>query len=462
MAEKIKPDLTEFERAAHSLFFNGGLTSRFNLWVAGVVNDELDPSLVSFEALEQMGTHPVIYLAEPIKTGIIRRKDLYTVVHSDPKIVKETEEWLWPLLPKLLGAFARAYAYGSIPVIFNWDRATLKFEVPSKDGKDTRTKTIKNHTHYASVHPIRPTEVLPEHENDDLTKITYLGKDYLPDRAIIIKWDPEFGSFRGQGARRRAWRDYCTSLVIEALEANYLERSVDNPRVAYAPSGTSKVDGVSDPTPQYINSLLMSLRGSGAVTFPSVFDENGNQLYKLETLDLPDREDIWMKAIGRRETRMLWAYLALTGADASAAAAKTVDGLLKEFIQDIAVWVADTLTEIVETVHGANYDTDKVKPPEVEATDVGKTSAKKLLVEVLRMSSGDQTNRWLDVKKTLDRLGAPVLDTELEPPEPKEQGLPGGPDVSSEREERREDARTPEGEDDKGSKNQDKDRDQQA
>ena len=466
MAEKIKPDLKQFERTAHSLFLPGSLTSRLDLWVTGVVQDEMDPRLVSFEALEGMGTHPVIYLAERIMTGIIRRKDLYSVTHKDPKIRKETEEWLWPLLPKLLTAYARAYAYGAIPVVFNWGRETLKIEVPSGDEGDTRTKTLKNHTHYVSVHTIRPPEVQIDHTNDVLDSITYLGEDYGSDRARVVQWDSEFDSFRGQGARRRAWRAYCTSLIIETLEANYLERSVDNPRVAYAPSGTEKINGVDTPIPHYMNQLLASLRGTGSITLPSAFDENGNRLYELQTLELPDREDIWMKAIGRREQRMLISYLAILGTDASAAAAKTVDGLLKEFIQDIAEWVSNDITEILATVHRANYDEDKVPPPELEATDVGKSSAKKILTEVLRMSSGDQINRWLDVNKTLDRLGAPVLEQELEPPEPPAPAGPGlkpdDPDMTGDREERREDARTEDGEDDKGSKNQDKDREEQA
>jgi len=464
MAPTVKPDLQEFERAAHGSFLSSSLTHNLDLWVSGLVRSEMDPRLVPFSALEHMGTHPVIYLAERIMTGIIRRKDLYTVTHDDPKIVKETEEWLWPLLPTLLNAYGRAYAYGSVPIIFNWGRETLKIEVPSKDGSDTRSKTLKNHTHYTSVHSIRPSEVSIQHSNDVLDHVAYAGKEYGAERARVLRWDPEFGSFIGQSARRRAWRDYCSSLIIETLEANYLERSVDNPRIAYAPSGTEKINGVDVPIPHYVNQMLMALRSSGSVTFPSSFDESGNRLYEIDTLDLPDREGIWTKAIGRREQRMLISYLALLGENASAGAAKMVDGLLKEFIQDIATWVSDDLTSIIATVHAANYDPDKIKSPEVEATDVGKTSAKKMLVEVLRMTNGDQINRWADIPRALDRLGVPVLEQELEPPEPEIPAAlpPDAPDGTSDREERREDARTEGGEDDRGSKRQDKDRDEQA
>ena len=406
-----------------------------------------DPRNVPFYALECMSTHPTIYLAERTIASIILRPNLYSVVHSDPKVVKEVEAWLWPLFPVLLKAYVRAFAYGAAPVVLNWGNETLRTEV------NGRKKTLKNHTHFVSAHVIRPSEVDIEHDNDVLETVIFEGERYDAERARVIVWDGEFGSFRGQGARRRCWRDYCSSLAIEGLEAAYLERSVDNPRIGYAPSGTESFEGTEQDSIAFMVQQLMSLRGTGAAVFPSNVDADGNKEYSLETLDIPDRESIWERALDRRDKRMLDSYLAVGGGD-SAAQARTVEGLLKEMIQSIAEWVAQDLTQIVEIVHGKNHPESKLSP-EVEATDVGKAQAMKLLAEITKLSSG-QVARWLDVPAALDKLGVPVLDEELEPEVPvmAPEAAPGEKptDVSSEREERREDARTEPGASDTGQK----------
>lgn len=443
-------NMAAFERAAiTSLVGNRYLSQALEAYVYTAIGSDVDPALVPEGALERMKRHPPVYLAERVVTGVIRRMDVYTVTHKDPKIVKETEEWLWPILPRLLSAFARAYAYGSRGVVLNWGFEDLRLDVPSKEGTDTRLKTIKSHAHYVSAHSIRRSDFEHEATNDELDHITYAGERYDSDRAWVLRWDPEDeDDWWGQGARRRAWVDYCADVILGQLEAVYCERSVDNPRVAFAPDDTVTTDQGEEPVAHYVNRLLMTLRGSGAVTFPSDVDASGNELYRLQLLDVPDREKVWETAITRRERRIFMAYLALLG-DGAAAAAKTLDGLLKEIVQDLASWVAEVLTEIVEKVHLANYDPKKVKPPEVEPADVGKAKAKQLLVEILRVVGGEKVGRWVDVARTLDRLGISVVDTpekEDKPPAP-----PGRPrDMIGDREERREDARTEEGEEDTG------------
>lgn len=453
MPEHTSPvDLNQFTRANA---FLGQIPSRFgglSSWVNQVVSYATDPRLVPQIALEAMKSHPVVYLGDRLMTGIIRRPDIYSVTHADPRIVKETEEWLYPLLPSLLQAFARAYAYGAVAVIFDWDESKLKTRVPTGSGIGTRARNIPGHRHYSKAHEVRRDDVEVEVEGDEVVSVTYAGTRYPSSRSDLLLWDDEFGQLVGQGATRRAWRDYCSAMILDQLESCYLERSVDNPRVAFAPDGEVEIDGEKISVPEYVGRLLAALQGSGSVVFPQSFDSNGNAQYSLETLDIPDREGIWAQAIGRRETRILIAYLGLVGTgDLAAAASKTLDGLLKEFIQDIAVWVASSLNKFVEIVHAKNYDPDKVTPPEIEATDVGKASAKKLLAEVLRIVGSPGVSQWLDVPKALDRLGVPVLDSALEPSSaapPPAAAPPGRPrEPAGDREERRDDARTPEGED---------------
>jgi len=124
--------------------------------------------------------------------------------------------------------------------------------------------------------------------------------------------------------------------------------------------------------------------------------------------------------------------------------------MLREFIQDLAVFAANNLTELVAIVHAKNHDPAKVPAPEILAYEVP-AAVRKLYLEVLRLlgaaRSGDAPADWVDVPALLDQLGVPLRTA---PASEKQQGrashgVPGRPpDMTSDRQERREDSRTPE------------------
>ena len=128
--QEREPDLAPFVRASES---NKSLGAQYShaleQWIQNQVRQGIAPGHVPLRALQVMGTHPVVYLAEQTITGLIRRPNLYYVSHPDKRVVKETEEWLWPLLPAVLSVAARAFAYGSVPVVFNWGLEDLRVQV---------------------------------------------------------------------------------------------------------------------------------------------------------------------------------------------------------------------------------------------------------------------------------------------------------------------------------------------
>lgn len=447
------PDLSGFVRANLAIAASGGrLTQSLEGWIAARVGTANDPRFVPLAQLQAMGTHPIVYLAERTIGGIMRRPDLYYVRHPDKRVVRETEAWLWPLLPDLLTAAAHAFAYGAVPVILDWGREDMRIEVPRDDGS-VRNKTLVAHTHYVAAHEVWPGDVEVEVDGDELAAVRYGGRRYTADRACVLRWDPEFGSWTGQGARRRAWHDYCQSLAVSLLHNRYLERSVDAPRVAYAPAGTVRADGQEISTVDHVSQLLQALQGSGSITFPSTRDAGGNKRYELELLQLPDRKDTWHQALNRFDAGILKAYLvppSLAGVeDLAATGAKILDGMLKEFVQDLAQFAADQLTGLVRTVHAMNQGPAKIPPPELLAYEVP-AAIRKLYLEVLRLVGAANTSEpaaaWVDVPALLDQLGVPLRTAPL-PVKPGAQD-PGRPrDLVGDREERREDARTVGGED---------------
>ncbi len=442
------PDLAPFVRANLSLGSLQGTVNVLEGWALEQAMRGVDPRTVPLSALQSMGTHPIVYLAERAIGGIVRRPDLYYVRHSDKRVVRETEAWLWPLLPRLLAGAARAFAYGAVPVVLDWTREDLRIEVP-RDAGGVRNKTLFAHTHFAAAHELWPGDVEIEVEGDELVALRYADRRWAADRVCLYVWDPEFGGWTGQGARRRAWRDYLSSLLVGLLHTRYLDRSVDSPRVMWAPQGTYTVEGREVSILEYVVGLLQTLKGSGAVSFPSARDAGGNKRFELETLDLPDRKDVWEQALNRFDGGILKAYLvppSLAGVeDLAATGAKILDGMLKEFIQDLAQFAANHLTALVKTVHAVNHDPQRVAPPEVLAYEVP-AAIRKLYLEVLRLvgaaNRGESPSAWVDVPALLDQLGVPIRTAPLEDAEPA--GVPPGrpPDLTGERQERREDART--------------------
>ena len=214
-----------------------------------------------------------------------------------------------------------------------------------------------------------------------------------------------------------------------------------------------RVDGQEIPTIDHVSQLLLTLQGAGVLTFPSTRDAGGNRRYELDTLDLPDRKDTWEQALNRYDAGILKAYLvppSLAGVDdLGATGAKILDGMLKEYIQDFAVFAADHMSALVKTVHARNHGPARVPPPDILAYEVP-ASVRKLYLEVLRLLGGSKNNdpaAWVDAPALLDQLGVPLRTAPLEAGE-KEAKEPGrGRDLTGQREERREDARTHEGED---------------
>lgn len=448
----------------------GHLTWRLELATLAQLNHGVDPRAVPAEALRVQKTHPVIYVADKTVTGMIRRPDLFSVVHDDPAIVAEVEAWMWPLLDEILAAAARGFSYGAVAVVFDVERDDLVLEVPTKDGEKTRKKTVVRFTRFSDAFEAHPDNTQVEcAPNGKWQALVVDGKRYDRSRCHLWSWDPEFGEVCGQGALRRSWRAWCEDQILALLETKYLERSVDSPRKVRAPSGpVTTADGTTSAI-EHTMAIASGLRGGGVAGLPSERDENGNPHYDIEAMDLPDRSNVWFRARDRRGKEMMLAFLAapsLSGLD-DTGDAKTLDGLLRDYVEQLATWCATGLTRIAGLVHTANHDPKKDLPPEIVATDVGKTAAKKMLKELLAMANqqpAGEVAQVLDVPTVLDRLGAPVRAPEdapapMEPPAgPVASTGPGGgqeppgpdKDGTAEREDRRERAKTDAGEEDTG------------
>lgn len=453
----------------------GRFSRTFELDALAQLGYGIDPRGVPVEALRTQMTNPAVYMAHRTMTGIIRRPNLYSLRGGTPRDRAVVYAWLWPLLPRLLGAGARGFAYGAVAQVLEWGRRTLRVEVEGDDeaGRKARKATAVEHTHFVRAYECHPdqTEAEPD-ETGDLARVWVSGQGYAAERSILWSWDPEFGEIVGQGALRRSWRSFCEHLILSALKDKYFERSVDAPRVSWSPAGSITHEGTVYTNQEYVGLLLEDLQGSGSANLPGARDAGGNKLYELDTLDIPDRADAWDIALNRLEADMTLAFLVastLSGGldDAGGAASRTLEGMLREHVEDVATYVCDHVQPIINTVHEVNARrraSGEVAsdPPEFYATEVGKASARKVLQQVLALvtqAGRGEVSMRTDVPALLDKLGVPLRSRPPEFPdgwggEPGSQDAgqpPGKPkDPASERDTRRDEAATDNGEEDTG------------
>lgn len=438
----------------------GGAVHTLERWVDHQVTAKTRADLIPNYVLRRMGCHPMVYLAEYAITGLARRPNLFHVKTSDDLARAETEEWLWRLLPCLVPQILRAYVYGTCPIVLNWRVGPFMFEGPSKGKSDTR-----KYTRSEFVYPVSSNDLWL----DDVGVVSSDGRTfegieqgdtrYPPGRSMLAIWDRQFGSWIGESARRRAASPWLKSLIFELLQARYLERSVDPPRVIKAPAGTVKDSKGNEISVQkLVRSIFASLRNAGVASLPSELGPDEKPRYDVEVLDLPDRSDVWLHALNRFDEQILTAYLVppgITGVDMSGGGARVTENLFGAFLESMLEFVAGELTQLVEWCWEKNHTTGA--PPEVMPNRLPERQ-QKLLLEVLKLVGGDRVGSVVDVNALAGQLDLALLpDSEQrQRAEGDSSRPPGRPrDATGEREKRREDAESPEGQEDTGAPRED-------
>lgn len=429
-------------------------------WVDHQVTAKTRADLVPNWTLRQMGSHPIVYLGEYSITGLARRPNLFHVATDDEQARAETEAWLWPLLPSLVSQIVRAYVYGSSPIVFDWRVQDLAFEAPTAGGKGNgkptmRQRTRKGFAQIVASHDLWLDEVhVVSQDGRTFEGLEHGNRRYPVGRSMLAIWDRQFGSWLGESARRRASSAWLKSLVFEVMQARYLERSVDAPRVIYAPDGTIKdAAGNQVSNAAFVRRVFASLRNGGVASLPFDADQNGNQRYKIELLNLPDRSDVWEHALSRFDAQILTAYLVPPGIAGvqdvlSGGAARVTENLFGAFLEMLLEFVAAELTQIVGWVWEAN---NKGTPPDILPNRLP-DRVQKLYLEVLKLVGGEKVGARVDVNALLGQLDVAIQAT---PDEPATGDAPARPpgrprDATGDRERRREDSPTPEGREDTG------------
>ncbi len=467
------PDLSDFERASWGM---GGMSltqvAQFAAFGAGVRQD-MDPRLIPPEVLELLDYDTTFALGNAMITAPALDPELYYIRGSD-RDKAEVEAWLRPILPQLLACFVRAFSYGAIPVVLDWAVDTLSFEVPDapKDPKaaELRRRNIPGYYHYERVHELWPSDVTPDVRNDRLLALIYGGRRYggqdLDDpteiRAFVATWDKAFGKLSGCGSRHRAFGPWWRKGQADLWNGRFLERGVDLPRVGYAPEGKVKVNGQDVDATKILRAAVLSLRNGSALILPSTYTAGGEPLWKVDVLKATEgAAQAFEKSLDRFDAQILEAsFVPQGGVD------KATEEQVSDSAQRICDFAAERVSEVIAVVDRIRNG-KRADCPRALANDVPKRK-RKLLLEVFghvkdAVHETRAGKRFTMAERVgveiIPQLGLPMRTEEEaarsprpadDGPKPGAPGRPGKP--TSDRDQRRDDSKTIDGESDTGGK----------
>lgn len=455
--------MSGFSRANHLL---KGMTGSQRMALAatalGQIGEHTLPQHIPWYVIDAMAYDPYIFLGEQIWAAPLQDAALYRVEHADPAIKAEAKAVLDKVKRPLLRAVCNAFAYGCSPYVMAWIAEDLVVQV-ARDGSKPFNRNMRGHQHYQRVHELHPGDVEVTLEDDVLVAIHYGRKAYGPDRGFLSTWCKRFGKPEGIGSRHRAYRPWYKGEYLDLWQGRYLERSVDPPRIGYAPAGEITIDGETFQATELLADAVMALKNGGVAALPGTVNE-GERVFGVSVMDLPDRSDVFHKALNQTAADKFVASLvpptAAGIADSAFASGRIHSELLQEVLNYASSWIAEQLEAVLEVPHRVTHG-ESVPAPKVVAREFPAAKAKRMLeiyksaANVPRRVGEDQevTLAELVDPSILEELGVPVRSIEdaareKKAPPPMQPGRPR--DVTSDREERRERAREPEGEDDTG------------
>lgn len=488
--EAPSPDLRPFLRQSESFRTLGPSAIPLGIWGQrwATLTEETHPGCIPFEVLDHIGFDPTVKITEGMLTFPLADAALYYLEHPDPEIAAEAMAALRPLLPVTIPAILRSVFLGVIPIIFDWGVEPLDVPEPvTEDDEDglPDVRTIPAHVHYVAAHEVWPGDAWVEVGPDDEVDAVIVGSERYPsDRALVAVWEKSFGEFIGEATRRRQFAPWLRKRKKMRGELRYFERSVDPPRIVYCPEGEIDLGGGDKrPALDIGVAAILALRAGGAAGLPAKFDENGNRVWEVVPLDLPERSSAYAAGIERENAELMLAGLtppsAVVSDVATFAGAKVPGDLYVETVERIGRYVAEVLSVVVRTPHLVAHPDEA--PPVVRCRALPKAK-RKMLLEVFTRIVGNTrvladkrvytVAEQVDAERLMDELAVPFkaagkVAREPMQPESVAEGVksevksesesttqPGGPgperEPASERDERRDAARTEEGEESTG------------
>jgi len=356
---KNEPLLKPMKRQASSAINQHGL-----LGVIG--NGVFDTDRYGFNSfLSEIGRFNPVYV-EPFFQILMRRSPMprialiilssalterqYVVEGASPEVEKFHQDWIDKVMPQILQRASNAIWFGWQPFVIDWG--------VDDDGNLLPMK-------FNDVDPFS-TQAIEQEDTKAFSGLRTEGATFGLDRSFKLTWEGNYNNHYGEGQALTCYSSWWSASVLNVWMCRYFERSVDPVRIAFAknisvPTGT--VDGAGAPVhvdlTELVAEALDAAQGGASTAFP--IGEDDEELVKIETLEMPDRSDTFLKAIAFYEQKQLLSTLGMPGIGISgtggdvAVDARVAEKLQIRVLEHASNMPVDAMNEyLIAMVHKAN------------------------------------------------------------------------------------------------------------
>ena len=232
----------------------------------------------------------------------------YIVEGASPEVEAFHQKWIDQVMPQILKRASNAIWFGWQPYVIDW-----------AVGPDDSILPVK----FNDVDPFS-TQALEDEHTKAFAGLMAEGQNYGLERSFKLTWEGHYGNHYGEGQALTAYPYWWAHSALLVWTMRYYERSVDPVRVAFAKNvsvPTGEVDANGAPIhvdlTELVAEMLDMAQGGASAAVP--VGEDGEELVKIETLEMPDRSDTFLKILAYLEQKQLLATLGMPGIGVSGA-----------------------------------------------------------------------------------------------------------------------------------------------
>jgi hypothetical protein len=331
----------------------GGFGARDNLGLLGALEDigRFNPLYCEPFLQKLMRRSVMPRIARILLASALTERQYIVAGAQNNAIEAFHQSWLNNLMPQILLRATNAVWFGWQPYALDW-------------GLDADRRLVPTHAHDLGVFE---AEALEDPYTRALTGIRYNGQDFDRSRSLVLTWEGDDNNHYGEGQAVSVYPYWWSWSVLLVLMMRYYERSVDPVRIAFARNisvPTGQIDDSGQPVMVDLTDLMAEVldvaAGGDSVGVPMGDPGDGDPV-RIETLEIPDRADTFLRALSYLEEKQFLGSLSLPGLGISSSVAqfdsgdsRTAEKMQLRILEHVTDMPLRSVNELIPVVHRMN------------------------------------------------------------------------------------------------------------
>jgi hypothetical protein len=269
----------------------------------------------------------------------------YIVKGSDQQIESFHQSYIDYLVPQIVKTAPYAIWYGWQPYILEWRMV------------DGRMVPVR-------ANDIDPFEcdVLENEADNSFAGLRVRGEEFGLEQALKLTWQGHNNNHYGTPQALTVYPFWWAHSAALVWCLRYYERSVDPLRLGYARTKAIELeDGQKVDLSELVVEILDALDGGDSASLPLPDSPDDPEMVRIETIEMPDRADTWLKLLTYLEQKILVSILSMPAIGVSNAYgdlggmdAKVAEKTNLRVLEYATEIVVEALNQVVANVHFFN------------------------------------------------------------------------------------------------------------